>query len=50
MMHNISDLEAFYDRQLPNIGCMVEESVGFEREPANLFAKLLPVMNHHICT
>ena len=30
MMHNISDLEACYDRQLPNIGCLVEESVGVE--------------------
>ena len=50
MMHNVSDLEACYDRQLPNIGCMVEESVGVEREPAKLFAKLLPVMNHHTCT
>ena len=39
-MHNISDLEACYDRQLPNIVCMVEELVGFEREPAKLFAKL----------
>ena len=50
MMHNISDLEACYDRQLPNIGCLIEESVGVEREPALLFAKILPVMEHHICT
>ena len=40
MMHNISDLEACYDRQLPNIGCLVEESVGVEREPSMLFAKI----------
>ena len=50
MMHNLSDLEACYDRQLPNIGCLVQESVGVEREPAKLFAKILPIMNHHICT
>ena len=49
MMHNVSDLEACYDRQLPIIGCMVEESVGFEREPAKLFAKLFPVVNHRMC-
>ena len=28
---------------------MVEKLVGVEREPAKLFAKLLPVMNHHTC-
>jgi len=50
MMHTISDLKACYDRQLPNIGCLVEEAVGVEREPAKLFARVLPVMNHYICT
>ena len=50
MMHNISDLEACYDRQLPNIGCMVEESVGVELDPVKSFDKLLPVTNHHTCT
>ena len=50
IMYNISDLEAYYNRQLPNIGCLVEESVGVEKEPAMLFAKILPVMEHHICT
>ena len=29
---------------------MVEGSVGVEREPAKLFAKMLPVINHHTCT
>ena len=50
MMHNISDLEACYDRQLPNIGCMIKESVGAERDLAKLFTKLLPVINHQTCT
>ena len=50
MMHTILDLKACYDRQLPQLGCLVQESVGVEREPAKLFAKLLPVMQHHICT
>ena len=49
-MHNISDLEVCYDRQLPNIGYLVEELVRVEREPAILFAKILPVMEYHICT
>ena len=50
MMHNISDLEACYNRKLPNIRCLVEESVGIEREAAKLFAKILLVMQYHICT
>ena len=50
MMHNILDLEACYHLQLPNIGCMVEESVGVERDPVKLLTKFLPVMNHHTCT
>jgi len=43
-------LKACYDRQLPNIGCLVEEAIGVECEPAKLFARILPVMNHYICT
>ena len=50
MMHNMSDLKAYYDRQLPNIGCMAQEAVGVERTPAKVFAKVLPIMNHHVCT
>ena len=38
MMHNVLDLEACCDRQLPSIGCMVEESIAVERELAKLFA------------
>ena len=33
-----------------NIGCLVEELVGVERESTMLFAKILPVMEHDICT
>ena len=50
MIHTISDLKACYDRQLLNIGCIVEEAIGVEHEPAKLFAKILPVMQHYICT
>ena len=28
----------------------MEESVGVEQEPTKLFARILLVMNHHICT
>ena len=27
MLHNISNLKACYDRQLPNLGCIVQEAV-----------------------
>ena len=50
IMHTISDLKVCYDRQLPNIRYLIEESVGVEREPAKLFVRLLPIMNHFICT
>ena len=50
MIHNISDLKACYDRQLPNIGCMVQEAVGVNREASKVFAKVLPIMQHHVCT
>ena len=29
---------------------MVQEAVGVERKPAQTFAKVLPIMNHHACT
>ena len=30
-IYNMTDLEACYDRQLPNIGSIIQESVGVER-------------------
>ena len=36
--------------QLPNVGCIVQEAVGVERKPAQIFLKVLPIMNHHVCT
>ena len=50
MPHNISDLKACYDRQLPNLGCMIEEAVGINREASKIFAEVLPIMNHYVCT
>ena len=46
IMYVISNLKACCDRQLPSLGCLVEESVGVEREPAKLFAKILLVVNY----
>ena len=50
MLYNISDLKACYDRQLPNLGYLVQESVGADREASKVFAKVLPIMNHYMCT
>jgi len=50
MLHNISDLKACYDRQLPNLGCMIEEAVGVNRDASKIFAAVLPIMKHHVCT
>ena len=50
MIHNISDLKACYDRQLPNIGGIVQESVGVARNPILMFQKVLPIMKHYVCT
>ena len=50
MIHNISNLKACYDRKLLNIGGMVQESVGVERNAILLFQKVLPIMKHHVCT
>ena len=36
-----SNLEAFYDRKLPNIGGIVEESIGANRDTNKLFARVL---------
>ena len=49
MMYNLLDLEVYYDRQLHNVGHIVQEVVGVERELAKLFAGILPDINYHIC-
>ena len=48
--HVTSDLEACYDRQLPNIGGIVEESIGVNREAIKLITKVLPRCKHFIGT
>jgi len=50
MIHTISDLKACYDRQLPNIGCMVQESVGVKRNFAKLMQTVLPIIKHYMST
>ena len=40
-MHNMTDLEAYYDRQLPNIGSIIQESVRVERRVMQLLTKVI---------
>ena len=47
IVRTTSYLEAFYDRQLPNIGGIAEESIGVNRGAITLFAKVLPRHGHH---
>ena len=47
---NLLDLKACCDRELPKLGCIVEEVVGVNRETASRFYKTLPIMQHHMRT
>ena len=46
----MTNLKACYDRQLSEIQSIVKESIGIERKLMQLIAKVLPIMEHHICT
>ena len=46
----MTDLKSYYDFQLAEIKLIMQESVGVERLLIKLFAKLLLVMEHYICT
>ena len=46
----ITDLEACYHRQLANIGEILEELVGANRNAIRIITKVLPILNHFIYT
>ena len=48
--YNLTDLKAYYDRELLEIISIVEESTGIEREPVKLFVKILPKMQYFMST
>jgi len=53
MKHNIyalTDLKLCYDRQLPNAGSIVEESVGRNQNAMKLFTTIMPKMQRHVST
>ena len=49
-LHNMTDLEACYDRQLPNIASILQESMGVERKAIKLLTKVIPIFKYYICT
>ena len=46
----MTELEACYDRQLPNIGSVTQESTEVERKIMQLLIKVIPCFEHYICT
>ena len=42
-IYNLTDLKSCYDRQLPKLGSIIEESAGRNRNAMMLFAKTMPV-------
>ena len=45
----MTDLEACYNRQLLNIGNIMQESVGVERRVMQLLTKVIPCFEHYTC-
>ena len=50
IIHNMTDLKAYYDWQLLEVGYIVEESIGIEKKLIQLIAKVLLIIEYHICT
>jgi len=50
IMHAVTDLKACYNRQLPNLCGLIEESVRIDRNVIKLIMKIIPIMEHHVCT
>ena len=48
MVYTTSEIEAFHDRELPNIGGIEEKLIGGNRKTIKLFAKELPQFDNHI--
>ena len=50
IINTITDLEAYSNRQLPNLGGIIEESIGVDQSGIMLIMKVIPIMQHHMCT
>jgi len=49
-IYHLTDLQSCYNRQLANIGGIVEESVGRDRQAIKLITKVIPNWEHHLST
>ena len=49
-IYHLTDLQSCYDRQLVNIGSIIEESIGVNRNGMQLFSKIIPRWKHYIYT
>ena len=49
-IYHLTDLQACYNRQLAEVGRILEESVGRDRKALKLIAKVIPNQNHYIST
>ena len=49
-IYNFTDLKLYYDRQLPNLGSIVEESVVRKRKPMILYTKIMPKFRKYVST
>lgn len=48
-VHVMSDLESCYDRHLPSIGGIVDESIGSERIFVKLMIGKIATFEHYLC-
>ena len=49
-IYTIMNLQSCYDRQLPNVGSIVEELVGCNRNAMKLYTKIMPKLEHYVST
>ena len=49
-IHNLTDLQSYYDCQLANYGSIIKEPVGKNYQAMQLFTKLMLVWYHYMCT
>ena len=49
-IYHLTDLKSCYDRQLANVGALIEESIGVNKNAMQLMTKTIPRWKHHMST
>ena len=49
-IYNLIDLKLCYNRQLANLGSIIEESARRNSKVIQIFTKMIPVWERYICT